>query len=100
MGLFSDWFDRVPKPAAPARRARRLTDAELFTPTAVVPRGRRAPARQPLDLARGVEVSELEVSDDELSTLFGASTQFPDALDQLDQHELPDPWKSTTRNDP
>lgn len=98
MGLFRDWFEHLPKHGGePVRPRRRLGDDELFAP----PGGHRRPGRdaprQPLVSGIGVEVSELEISADELTTMFGASTQFPDALDTPG---VPDPWASTQRHDP
>jgi hypothetical protein len=98
MGLFRDWFERLPSNGAePARSRRRVSDAELFAPPGGVRRTGVDGPRQPLVPGAGVEVSELELGDDELSTMFGASTQFSDALDMAG---VADPWATTQRHDP
>lgn len=101
MGMLRDWFDALPPSGGSAEAAkprRRLTDAELFAPPGGVRRAGPTQARQPLVPGAGLEVREVEFSDDELTTIFGQSTQFSDSLLHLE--DTPDPWAGTQRHDP
>jgi hypothetical protein len=100
MGMFRDWFDALPSSGGgeAAKPRRRLSDAELFAPPGGVRHAGPVQPRQPLVPGAGLEVSEVEFSDDELTTIFGRSTQFSDSL--MDLKDAPDPWASTQRHDP